>query len=450
MEIKNRMKTSLLLLLTVLVTTSCLKDKDDIEYTYYDDTAVTAFSLGTVNQYVHTIGSKGQDSVYVNKLTGSNYTFYIDQQQKKIWNVDSLPYGTDPAHIITFITAKNSGRIMLRSLNDAESYTSYSSTDSIDFSKERIIRIISQSGNSYRDYDVKVNIRKVKEGTLSWKNVGKVTTFAGMKAIRGTALNGKIYIFAFDGTTTRLFTTEKGDGATWTVSDETLAADAYQNFAVKDGILYLLDNGVLKKLTGTSWETILEDNSLKQLIGASTTALYALDGEGNLLASFDDGGNWQTEPLDDAASLLPSQQITVTTMPFDIGQEANRILLAGYGSASEKALVWTRLTGTGLEHLDDDWTFVDLAGDDRYAIPQWQSLSIVNHEGSFLAMGLTDEGKLDNMLASKDGGITWKTYENYVFPNGFDTNADVFATLVDEDGFLWLITDKMVFRQIKE
>lgn len=62
------------------------KSDSDINYNYDDDTAITAFTLGTVAQKVHTTGSKGQDSVYTVNITGSNYKFFIDQQKRLIWN----------------------------------------------------------------------------------------------------------------------------------------------------------------------------------------------------------------------------------------------------------------------------------------------------------------------------------------------------------------------------
>ena len=51
---------------------SCLSDDNDNNFVYYDDTAITSFSLGTVNQYLHTLSSEGEDSVYKVEITGSN------------------------------------------------------------------------------------------------------------------------------------------------------------------------------------------------------------------------------------------------------------------------------------------------------------------------------------------------------------------------------------------
>ena len=88
---------------------------DDNDVVYYDDTAITSFSLGTMNRYVHTKSSTGADSVYKTTYSGSNYAFYIDQLTCEIYNVDSLPKGTDAAHVITTISTKNGGTAIWKS-----------------------------------------------------------------------------------------------------------------------------------------------------------------------------------------------------------------------------------------------------------------------------------------------------------------------------------------------
>lgn len=87
---------SLLIIVAAMVSlTSCLSDTD-VEVTYYDDTAITAFSLGTINRYNHTTKTDGTgDSIYVTKIAGSSYKFYIDQVNALIYNPDSLPVNCD-------------------------------------------------------------------------------------------------------------------------------------------------------------------------------------------------------------------------------------------------------------------------------------------------------------------------------------------------------------------
>ena len=158
---------------TLMLATSCLKSDDD-ETTLYDDMAVTAFSLGTLNRYLHTTASTGEDSVYKVSYSAASYKFYIDQLKHEVYNVDSLPYATDMRHVICSVTTKNSGVAYLKSLT-SDSLFYYSSSDSIDFSSPRVLRVYAIDGSGSRDYTIRVNVRSVAPGGMSWERMADGT-----------------------------------------------------------------------------------------------------------------------------------------------------------------------------------------------------------------------------------------------------------------------------------
>lgn len=172
-----------LMFATALLCASCLGSSEE-EYTYYDDTAITAFSLGTLNRYTYVTKSDGTDSIAKTTVTGSNYKFYIDQQQRRIYNPDSLPVGTDAEKVVCTITAKNAGTVLLKH-PDKDSVAYYTSTDSIDFSRPRTLIVYSQSGRTFREYTVNVNVhqqeademvwdtRSADEATTAWQQYGQ-------------------------------------------------------------------------------------------------------------------------------------------------------------------------------------------------------------------------------------------------------------------------------------
>ena len=149
--------------------TSCLNSDSDSDINYYNDTAITAFSLTTVNRYIHTTSKSGKDSVY--KKTLSNpVTFFIDQYNRKIYNADSLYADCDLSHVLASISAKNSGVITIKSMNSDTLYT-YSSSDSLDFTKTREIWVYANNGSTYRTYQVSVNKHQVETGKLLWEQM---------------------------------------------------------------------------------------------------------------------------------------------------------------------------------------------------------------------------------------------------------------------------------------
>ena len=84
------------------------------------------------------------------KSTLSNpVTFFIDQYNKKIYNVDSLYADCDLSHVLASIGTKNSGIVVVKSLISDTLFT-HSSTDSLDLSKTREIRVYANDGSNYR------------------------------------------------------------------------------------------------------------------------------------------------------------------------------------------------------------------------------------------------------------------------------------------------------------
>lgn len=165
------LRRAALLLAVVAGLSSCLKG-DDTEVVYYDDTAVTAFTLGTVTRTLHTTSSTGEDSTYTASVTGSRYAFSIDQQQGLIYNVDSLPVGCDVSHVLATITTKNSGTVILNprtSDGTQDSLVLYSSTDSIDFSEPLELQVYNNARTAYRKYTVEVRVSRQESNVFAWR-----------------------------------------------------------------------------------------------------------------------------------------------------------------------------------------------------------------------------------------------------------------------------------------
>ena len=157
------------LMMGALLMTSCLNSNDSSEINYYNDTAITDFSLATVNRYIHTTSKSGKDSVY-KKTLSDPVEFYIDQYNRKIYNADSLYADCDLSHVLASISTKNSGSVAIKSLISDTLFT-YSSADSLDFSQPREIRIYAQDGSSYRAYEVSINKHHITTGKLLWSQM---------------------------------------------------------------------------------------------------------------------------------------------------------------------------------------------------------------------------------------------------------------------------------------
>ena len=210
---------------SMLLYTSCLGSNDSTEITVYDDMAITGFSLATVNRYLHTTTKSGKDSIYKKVMT-VRPTFTIDQTQYKIYNTDSLPKDCDLKHVLVSISSSTySGAIFIKSVVGDTLYT-YNSTDSIDFSHVREIRVFNNTLQKYRSYEVKVNQHQVETNKILWEEASsedypvsdsrqeweKKAADAGLGDFIGT---GRQEAYAFSKDRTKIMVS-KDEGTTWT------------------------------------------------------------------------------------------------------------------------------------------------------------------------------------------------------------------------------------------
>lgn len=438
-----RKSISFLALITAMVLTlsSCLSDNEESSYDYYGDTAITAFTLGTVNRYLTSTNAAGRDTTIASTVTGSDYAFVIDQAKAQIYNPDSLPYGCDPSAVLATITAKHSGYVYLQSMT-SDSLTYYSSSDSIDFSKPRIVEVVAQDGARYRKYTVTVNVHQQMEGQFQWARLADfpatLTDADGMKAV---ALAGDIFLLASQSGTTTIYAY---DGTSWTPCtpniNTPLAADAYRSAVSFGGHLYIATNGTILRTTdGNEWEETATATGITQLVAASSTELYALTATG--LAASTDGTTWTTETLSSDASLLPATSAGYGSLPVKTNQGIERITFVGTQAGATHATAWTKLADTGTNPVASNWSHINAAGDTRYALPALNSLTVLPYNGTLLAFG-TNEGALTSLYCSVDGGIAWKTTTTTcTLPEAATTAGGKVAAAASASNHIWIVTD---------
>ena len=425
-------------MMATLTMTSCLKDDDEKTIVSYKDTAILSFSLGQLKQVRDTIAKNGKDSTYTGKFNAAKIKFYIDQAQGLIYNPDSLPYGTNPASALAKVVAKNSGTIVIKSTTD-EKFTYYRNNDSINFSTPRVFRVYSNKGSEYRDYKVSVNVHKQRGNVFSWQALQSNSNFASFTTMKAVSAGSKVFVFGTNGSQTVVYAASKDNGNNWTKLSKIFTANAYKSVAVQGTKLFVIDNGTVYCSTdGSSWTTVATNSSLKQLVAASPAELFALSTSGMLLASKNNGVTWTNESLDSNASLLPVSNIgsSLTAVSSDL----YRVLLVGTLSSGTKNAAWTKLS----YRKNEQWSYVE-SNADKFQLPLYKSLSVVNYDKAALALGLNSSGKLASMLLSRDGGITWKSDKSFTYPTGVQA-ATAFAATVDSDEYLWVISGTKVWR----
>lgn len=441
---KRKFFAFIALITATLSLSSCLSsDETTVEYTH--DTAITAFSLGSLDRYTKT--KVGKDTLLKANVTGSDYKFYIDQARRLIYNVDSLPAGTRTAAVLATITSKNSSPILLMDINKTDSVAAYySSSDSINFSTSRLIRVYSSDYSAYAQYTVTVYVHKELPYEFKWhelaQNNSQLAAFSDLKAV---ACGDYIYVFGKTDEGTKVLKSAINNGSAWSsiVMNVSLSSDAYQSAVALDGELYISDGGkVYASADAATWTKVSENADIKQLIGASSKNLYAYTATG-IAVSKNQGVSWEAEKLDTDADFLPKQNISMNVAGVLSAKDVENVMLLG---TRDKALndtvatTWLRTVDYDVNAEAGQWNYLEIEKNKSGKMPWLDQVITCAADTGFVALG--SNGK---WYKSQDAGLTWKQDKMVVLPAKFATDGR-FAFCRDNKHYYWIIRNGYVWR----
>lgn len=442
---KRKFFAFIALITATLSLSSCLSsDETTVEYTH--DTAITAFSLGSLDRYTKT--KAGKDTLLKANVKGSDYKFYIDQARRLIYNVDSLPCGVRDTAILATISSKNNSPILLMDINKTDSVAAYySSSDSINFSKPRFIRVYSSDYSAYAQYQVTVNVHKELPYEFKWhelaQNNSQLAAFSDLKAV---ACGDDIYVFGKTAEGTQVLKSAINDGSAWSsiMMNVNLSRDAYQSAVALEGKLYISDGGkVYASADAARWELVSSENAdVKQLIGASSKNLYAYNTAAGISVSKDKGVSWKAEKLDTDKAYLPTQNISMNVAGVLSAKDVENVMLLG---TRDKALNDTVAT-TWLRTVDYDanedgqWNYLEIENNKSGKMPWLDQVITCAADTGFVALG--SNGK---WYKSQNAGLTWKQDAMVVLPAKFATEGR-FAFCRDKQHYYWIIRNGYVWR----
>lgn len=441
---KRKFFAFIALITATLSLSSCLSsDETTVEYTH--DTAITAFSLGSLDRYTKT--KAGKDTLLKANVTGSDYKFYIDQAQRWIYNVDSLPCGVRDTAILATISSKNSSPILLMDINKPDSVAAYySSSDSINFSKRRFIRVYSSDYSAYAEYKVDVNVHKELPYEFKWhelaQNNSQLAAFSDLKAV---ACGDYIYVFGKTAEGTKVLKSAINDGSAWSsiMMNVNLSRDAYQSAVALEGKLYISDGGkVYASADAATWALVSSENAdVKQLIGASSKNLYAYNTAAGISVSKDKGVSWEQEKLDTDKAYLPTQNISMNVAGVLSAKDVENVMLLGTRDKALKdtvATTWLRTVDYANE--DGQWNYLEIENNKSGKMPWQDQVITCAADTGFVALG--NNGK---WYKSQDAGLTWKQDAMVVLPAKF-ADEGRFAFCRDKQHYYWIIRNGYVWR----
>ena len=442
--------SAVVFIVAAMTVSSCLGNGTEVEY--YEDAAITSFSLDAVNRYVYTKAKDGSDSIYKTAVNISGYTFSIDQEKALIWNSDSLPLHTEPKAVLVTIGAKNGGSVGIKSMT-SDSLTAYKSTDSINFSKPREFYVYNVQGTGYRKYTVTLNVHQEAGDSCVWTKVASGNSqLAALTDIKAIAKDNSIYVFGNANGTAKTYVTATTDGAVWTelTSSHPLSATASSNTLLRNGVFYCLTDGtLLSSPDAYNWQVVAE-TTLRRLIAATTMRLYAIDGDGTLVSSTDNGVTWTAETLDTDAAYFPTEGFSYACHTLRTDANAEKVVLIGNRSLDSYpedkfSMVWTKIDENKAGSRTHSWVFNNPDPAAKYNAPRANNWQIVNYDATNIkalcgsGIGKSSVKALDNVFHSGDDGITWLKDSIMYVPEALQGATAPFATTVDNNNSVWVV-----------
>lgn len=436
------------LVCTLFIFSSC---SDDEETVLSNDCYMSSFSLGNIKRLVHITTAAGNDSSYYVTYNGSYYTMVIDQRNNTICNTDSLPVESKTDAIL--VTAASSGTIIYRYSNESgENWLSYSSSDSIDFTRPLIFRVVSADGTATRDYTIKLNVHKQDGETFTWNEMSNNAEWNNANQIKSIIRNEKIYVYAQNGTQTSLYSSDLTDGKNWTAIQTNNCENAILSSltSFKDKLyMSCTDGSIITSADGSNWTTCTTAADVS-LLTANNRSIYGLR-NGQIVRS-SDVLSWTDETLDDNADKLPTQDIAAIAYTQENGIE--RVLMLGSRNPSvfnedTAAVVWSKSISPYLEE-GNKWAYFPWSVYNSNICPQLKSLNLVEYNHNLLALGGSSlngtHQALDNLYVSYDNGISWETNTTYALPESLKNTSELITAVTDNEYNLWIFAGSKIWK----
>ena len=434
---KKKLAIYFALLSSLFVAVSCSSSEEE-QYELSPYAMIKSFRIGNIRSSYPSFTSTGEDTLVLRTVSMERFGFTIDQASGRIYNNDSLPYATNVSRVVTSFSVDGVLSIYVDSL---DSYEYMSTTDSIDFTSPRKLRVYAADAQYYKDYTVSVNVHQVEPEMMVWNRYQAVE---GVSPVRAVELAGRMYLFGTDADGAPVVAVTAAENEPdWSVSAVSglpAGADLGTVQLFRDVFYAVADGDVYSSVDGIVWSFASVGAGAAAIIGASDAdGKLWIAGEQGIYFS-ENGSEFtfsESLPVD-----FPLYGISLASYPLNHNKNIIRYMLVGYANEdkSGEPEVWSRLSTEG------KWTNYKNE-DNKYACPALKDLSVVRYDDYLYAVGGAgkvsgfDVEAFKSFYISKDNGIAWKTATGFYqrLPKElFGSNAP-FAVTVDSNNFMWII-----------
>ena len=439
---QKKILSLVMMLSAIVLCSSCLSNNDD-NYTYSDDSAISAFALGNVQFVAGQHAGTGTDSIVSKDF--SSVKFRINQLEGRIYNPDSLPVGALADKVLCTVSTYNSGLVGLKSAT-SDTVRYFSTADTIDFSTPRMFICYSNSGQGYRRYTVSVNVHKQDSAAFVWQKMADVPeSVKALEDMRLVSVGNMLRIAGTDGSRTVVYNGRKDDTGhmasmhSWPADQggATMWATAKGNGTAG----YMAGNNFVVEENNGGFTNMDVPFTLGDVVAATTQRVYALTTDGRVMSApvaNSVNGQWTAEEAgdDDSFASFPTQGLASATLPLSTNSDSRQIVVAGHNAGDKYCTVWSKIEEDG-EDSGQQWMRYPEEDYNSHRLPVFDSMQMAAYNGHLLAFG-QNSGEQPKLYASYDKGLTWQADTVATLPVGFRVDGPV-AFAVDNDNFVWMV-----------
>ena len=427
------MKKILFALLALATSASCFNacSSDDIVETAPASSAciVSGVTLGKIPCVVRAISSEGTDSFYVANISGEYYPMTIDHYNGRIFNVDSLPYGTDVAKV-TFYRLSSSGVLAISTLEDSNVDTLFVATDSTDFTHPRKVTVFALDNLSSRSYMMEVRVHQEYGDSFIWRKACEpVEALQNMNASATLTTTDSLYVFGTRNDEHVLCATALNNPSAWTTTALNMPLASVVTY--NDKFYAVSQERLVVSEDARTWATIATAPEGVHAVLAQPNALTMATSTGFYTSA--DGTTWTSEMADEP-EFMPTSNVA---MMFNYASyDPNFIEVYAVGETSLKTVVWKH----NLDLMAGDtyaWNYYPESASNKQKAPYLENRQLYAYDGAILMTGNNNEGT-HALYMSQDGGRTWN---NKIIPTCDSINSRTISA-VDKNHFVWLISQQ--------
>lgn len=420
---------------------SCLKVAEE-EKT--PEAGITSFVVGYYNVKYHDVNVQRRDTIVYEREGGVMYPMTIDQINNRIYNIDSLAYGSVVDSVTCSIGYK--GVVSYR-YDDDGSVFAWSSSEALDFTRPLSFIVTSTDGSYVRTYDFKLNVCSVFPDSLLWTNADS----AGFPKLDGPCAvvrGDTLYNFGTDSEGTLKVASRNVSKGVWSVASVSgipVAGWGHSVIALNDSLYSVSGGNLYVSRNGTDWK--VSCSGISAIIPSinRTDCIWAVTTSDDIVRTTD-MKQWTTvqkKPQDFADSVA-----VAFVSPLETNPKITRTILIGGNTGEKYSKIWTMLS------TDTELTQIDFPANEDLRLPVYKSLSVICYDGVLFAFG---KG-LDGFRQSCDNGLTWyycDRYADYIsswnrymqLPEAIKGTKSGFSYATDSLGGIWIMTsDGQVWR----